>query len=197
VSTGGGVCLKCAWYCTCDGCGSSCAVCVRCAKSPVGWMSPNWGWTAPNLAPNCKGDGWNWPGDDWNCGWMGRVTGATPCGEESEGGVLGRGEGEKSGIFDKISAVSSCEGTNASSCARLRLAGFDFGFDSIFVICPIFVVGPIFTGGAIFVTGGVEDPIFISASISSSRSEVGLRPNDPIWNFMIGAMRCCVGDSAR
>lgn len=121
-------------------------------------------------------------------------------GEDRAVGETGRGEGENRGMFERISAVSSCEGTNASSCARLRFAGgFDFGFVSIFVTGPIFaIVGvPIFTGGAIFVTGGVEDPIFISASISSSRSEVGLRPNDPIWNRAIGPMRCCVGDSAR
>lgn len=119
---------------------------------------------------------------------------------EEEGGVLGWGEGEKRGMFERISAVSSCEeeGTNASSCALLRFAGgFDFIFASIFVTGPIFVVWPIFTGVEIFVTGGVEDPIFIIVSISSW-SEVGLRPNaDPIWNLAIGAMRCCVGDSAR
>ena len=126
---------------------------------------------------------------------MGRVTGARERGEEREGGVRGRGEGEKRGMFERISAVSSCEGTSASSCARLRLAGgFDLCFDSIFVTGPIFVVCPIFTGGGIFVTGDV--PIFISASISSSRSEVGLRPYDPIWNLAIGAMRCCVGDDS-
>lgn len=132
---------------------------------------------------------------------MGRVTDTAPRGEEREGGVWGRGEVDKRlGIFERISAVSSCEGTRASSSARLRLAGgFDFvSFVSIFIIGPIFDVGPIFTGGAIFVTGGVEDPIFMSASISSSRSELGLRPNaDPIWNLCIGAIRCCVGDSAR
>jgi hypothetical protein len=114
---------------------------------------------------------------------MGRVVG---IGEEA-GGVVGRGEGEKRGMLERISAVISCEeeGTNASSYALLRFAG---GFDFIFV--SIFVIGPIFTGVAIFVTGGVEDPIFIIASISSSRSEVGLRPNAvPIWNLAIGAMR--------
>jgi hypothetical protein len=120
---------------------------------------------------------------------MGRVVG---IGEEA-GGVVGRGEGEKRGMLERISAVISCEeeGTNASSYALLRFAGgFDFIFVSIFVIGPIFEVGPIFTGVAIFVTGGVEDPIFIIASISSSRSEVGLRPNAvPIWNLAIGAMR--------
>ena len=116
-------------------------------------------------------------------------------GEERGGGVLGRGEGEKRGILESISAVSSCEGTNASSCARLRLAGgLDFAFGPTCVIDPIFEASITFTGVAILVTatGGVVDPIFISASASSSLS----RPNDPIWILAIGARICCVGESA-